>query len=258
VAKKARDPAWTLPRRRFGLRDLARIGLWGLAAAGALVMVVYAATTDAGEDRMMLALAQLHGTAQPSPRVQVARGFEQAEAHRLSEAVRVLTADRERLLARLSALERGFDDLTGSISRATAAVPPPTALEPAPVPAAPQSRVPPPVSAIPQATTSSAPAAPSENAATRTEFGIDLGTAANVEGLRALWSAAQAKHGALLEGLRPLMTMRESARPGGVELRLVAGPIANAASAARLCGTLTATGATCQPAVFDGQRLAVR
>jgi hypothetical protein len=52
--------------------------------------------------------------------------------------------------------------------------------------------------------------------------------------------------------------VRESARPGGVELRLVAGPIANAASAARLCATLAAAGATCQPATFDGQRLAMR
>ena len=52
------------------------------------------------------------------------------------------------------------------------------------------------------------------------------------------------------------MTVRESTRPGGVELRLVAGPLANASLAARLCGAFANTGAACQPAVFDGQRLA--
>jgi cell division septation protein DedD len=259
MAKNARDAAWTLPQRRFGLRDLARIGTWGMLAAGAVVVVVYAATTDAGEDRIMLALAQLRGTAQPPPRVQVARGFEQAEAHRLSETVRLLAADRERLIARISTLERNFDDLTGSISRAAPTALPPATSEPAAVPTTPLSQASPPVSATPQATASpQAPAATSDNTATRTEFGIDLGAAANVEGLRALWTAAKAKHGGLLEGLRPLMVVRESARPGGVELRLVAGPIANAASAARLCATLVAVGATCQPATFDGQRLAMR
>jgi cell division septation protein DedD len=127
------------------------------------------------------------------------------------------------------------------------------------VPAAPLSKASPPVSGPAQATAvPQTPAAATDNPATRTEFGIDLGAAANVEGLRALWNAAKAKHGGLLEGLRPLMVVRESARPGGVELRLVAGPIANAASAARLCATLAAAGATCQPATFDGQRLAMR
>src|SRR5262245_16643209 len=175
MAKNARDTAWTPPKRRFGLRDLARIGVWGLVATGAMVAVVYAATTDAGEDRIMAAIAQLRGTAQQPPRVQVARGFEQAEAHRLSETVRMLAADRERLIARISALERNFDDLTGSISRAMPPAPPPAAPEPASMPAAPQG------AASPQT-----PAPPSDSTAMRTEFGIDLGAAANIEGLRTL------------------------------------------------------------------------
>jgi hypothetical protein len=32
----------------------------------------------------------------------------------------------------------------------------------------------------------------------------------------------------------------------------------NAATAARLCMSMTAAGAICQPAVFNGQRLAIR
>jgi hypothetical protein len=51
--------------------------------------------------------------------------------------------------------------------------------------------------------------------------------------------------------------MRER-RPGGMDLHLVVGPIPNAATAARLCATITAAGALCQPSSFDGQRLALR
>src|SRR5439155_24089131 len=73
----------------------------------------------------------------------------------------------------------------------------------------------------------------------RTEFGIDLGSATTVEGLRVLWINAKARHGGLLEGLRPVMTVRDHARPGGVELRLLAGPLTNATAAARLGAALT-------------------
>ena len=92
----------------------------------------------------------------------------------------------------------------------------------------------------------------------KTEFGLDLGGASTIEGLRALWSHGPAAARPLLEGLRPVVQLRESRAPGGIELRLVAGPLPNAAAAARLCATLTAAGAPCQPAVFDGQRLAAR
>jgi hypothetical protein len=44
----------------------------------------------------------------------------------------------------------------------------------------------------------------------------------------------------------------------GIELRLVAGPLANAASAAKICATLAAGGWSCKPALFDGQKLTAR
>ena len=47
-------------------------------------------------------------------------------------------------------------------------------------------------------------------------------------------------------------------RPGSVELRLVVGPLGNAAAAARLCSVIAGTGSLCQPAMFDGQRLVLR
>ena len=69
------------------------------------------------------------------------------------------------------------------------------------------------------------------------------------------------KHAQLLNGLWPIMSVRDRAKPGTpgtVELRLVAGPLPNAAHAARLCAAFAGLGVACQPAVFDGQRLALR
>jgi len=104
------------------------------------------------------------------------------------------------------------------------------------------------------ASTSVAP----EAVAIRTDFGVDLGSASSIEGLRQLWASLKANQSSLLEGLRPIMTVRENARPGALELRLVAGPLANAGLAARLCAALSSAGRSCEPAVFDGQRLALR
>jgi hypothetical protein len=94
--------------------------------------------------------------------------------------------------------------------------------------------------------------------ATVTQFGIDIGGGQNVEILRALWGALRDAYPKHLAGLRPVVAIREGGKTGGVELRLVAGPLSNAVAAARLCGTLTAAGLLCQPALFDGQQLAAR
>ena len=92
----------------------------------------------------------------------------------------------------------------------------------------------------------------------KTEFGLDLGTAASTEALRTAWAAALRRHGALLQGMRAVVQTRERGRAGAVELRLIAGPIANASAAARICAALTAAGGICAPTVFGGQQLAVR
>jgi hypothetical protein len=98
---------------------------------------------------------------------------------------------------------------------------------------------------------------PNESAPTRTEFAVDLGGERSVDSLRSLWSSLRGSHAAL-EGLRPLVSIREGAKPGATEFRLIAGPLANAGEAARICAALQAKGATCHTAVFDGQRLATR
>jgi hypothetical protein len=89
------------------------------------------------------------------------------------------------------------------------------------------------------------------------EFGVDLGGAANLDALRELWSAAKGNHGALLEGLRPVIAVRDRTKPAGIELRLIVGPLTDKA-AAKLCASMAASGWTCKSAPFDGQRLAAR
>jgi hypothetical protein len=89
-------------------------------------------------------------------------------------------------------------------------------------------------------------------------FAIDLGTATNVNSLRAHWGSVKSAHGALLEGLQPLVSVRQSSRPGFTEFHLVAGPVGDADGAARLCAALTAVRVVCRPTTYNGQRLELR
>ncbi len=87
------------------------------------------------------------------------------------------------------------------------------------------------------------------------EFGVDVGGAVNFDGLRVLWASTRGSHGALLEGLHPVVAVRENSRTKSAELRLVVGPLANVEGAARLCASLSAGRRYCQPVAFEGQRL---
>jgi hypothetical protein len=89
-------------------------------------------------------------------------------------------------------------------------------------------------------------------------FAIDLGSATNINTLRAHWGSVKAAHGAMLAGLQPLVSVRQSTRPGFTEFHLVAGPVADADAAARLCAALTSVRVPCRPATFNGQRLDLR
>jgi hypothetical protein len=224
--------------------DLWRGALWGLAAAGALMVAVYAATTPTGHERLTVAVNQARDLVLPSA-AKSARQMDVKQNQLLAEGLRVLTADRDRLQSRVTTLERSLQDVTASVARNEKA-------QTAPVmPAAPQTGD--------EVTASiQAPAMIPQAAPAKPEFGLDLGGANTMEGLRALWTTARQRHGTLLEGLRPIVYLRERARPGVVDMRLVAGPIPNAATAARMCATLVAAGAICQPSPYDGQRLAVR
>ena len=92
----------------------------------------------------------------------------------------------------------------------------------------------------------------------RTEFGVDLGTANSVNGLRALWRGLlKSRSNAPLAALRPIIVIKESTNGLGMQLRLVAGPLNDAGAAARICAVLTENKRPCETAIFDGQRLSL-
>ncbi|MBT1513234.1 hypothetical protein KIP88_22325 [Bradyrhizobium sp. SRL28] len=93
----------------------------------------------------------------------------------------------------------------------------------------------------------------------RTEFGIDLGTANSVNGLRALWRGLlKSRSNAPLTALRPIIVIKESTNGLGMQLRLVAGPLNDAGAAAKICAVLTENKRPCETAIFDGQRLSLK
>jgi hypothetical protein len=94
-----------------------------------------------------------------------------------------------------------------------------------------------------------------EKVVERTEFGVDIGSANSVEGLRALWRGATKTHSAALAALEPIIVVRERSDGLGMRLHLVAGPLADAAAAAKICATLIEGKRACETAIFDGQRL---
>jgi hypothetical protein len=292
MARRTRD-AIDYDEEDTGTSLLSRALMWGGLAVVALGGAALSGQSETGAQRLA---ALVQGAPAPAatrpatPAAPAPRPVESDEAKRLAESVRLLAADRDRLLARLDALERNLD-VTGSTHQdnpAPAAQPPATPMN-APLPPG-WSMVPstiPPAAGIPSATfppqgtagTSGAPSHPAapaspqqadrageltandqaaESSVTKTEFGVDVGGNHTLNGLRAMWSSIKGRHGALLDGLRPLVAVREGKKPGAVELRLVAGPLANAVAAARLCASLSAAGVTCQPTIFDGQRLALR
>jgi hypothetical protein len=91
----------------------------------------------------------------------------------------------------------------------------------------------------------------------KTEFAVDLGTANSVNGLRALWRGL-AKANNELATLSPIIMVKEGNTGLGMQLRLGAGPLNDAAAAARICASLAERQRPCETTVYDGQRLATR
>ena len=90
----------------------------------------------------------------------------------------------------------------------------------------------------------------------RTEFAVDLGSASSIGGLRALWRGIL-KSNAELAALHPIIVVKESTTGLGMQLRLAAGPLQDAAAAAKICAALLESERGCETTVFDGQRLAM-
>jgi hypothetical protein len=224
--------------------------------------VVFAGRTDIGAERAQVALATLRDApreivAHPGTLLAARATGDDAETKRLTEAVRKLTADRDRLATRVATLEQNLTDLTGSISRQPApsaqtgaggpaaqrpddnkaeAFPPPAppdlastssaggdsrsiappADQPAAAPAAnaPAARSSRMATIQSYVTSSTSPAASggSESRAAATSadtppaadtppngYAVDLGTATNVNTLRAHWGSVRSAHAAMLE-----------------------------------------------------------
>jgi hypothetical protein len=101
--------------------------------------------------------------------------------------------------------------------------------------------------------------APPGLAVQRTEFGVDVGGANSIGGLRALWRGLlKSRSNAALTTLRPIIVVREGSGGLGMQLRLVAGPLDDAAAAAKICAGLIENERPCETTVFDGQRLAMK
>src|SRR5258708_21593596 len=93
----------------------------------------------------------------------------------------------------------------------------------------------------------------------RTEFGVDLGTANSLNGLRALWRGLlKSRSNAPLQALRPVIMIKESTKGLGMQLHLVAGPLNDAGAAAKICAVMTENDRSCETTVFDGQRLSFK
>src|SRR5882724_4273129 len=314
-----------------------RLGSWGAASVGAVIVALLASQSSIGWRRDQVVVADL---VRQSQQIQTLARESQNETRRLASAIDTLNSDRDRLYSRVTVLEQGLDSVTGAIARqnsapAAATAPLTAEIRPAlqsqasaPAPAAspvatvapnpekPRTALPeqaeagasspaqgtanapaatpstplmasksimaPPDSAAgkltepdpvtpprPEAVASAAPgdtpepnasqAAAAQQAVQRTEFGVDVGGANSLNGLRALWRGLlKSKSTASLATLRPIIVVKESNTGLGMQLRLVAGPLNDAAAAAKICAALIESQRTCETAVFDGQRLAMK
>ena len=341
------------PKAKRRLSGAASYLVWGSLAICAVVAVSVLIAVGIGASRGGFGVATT--TVRPAPVVvQKPQAASEFEVARLNDALRALTAERERLAERVEQLERSVGDITASINTVkerTAPVPSPAQPEAKPTtgsllqappsaPAAAASEPPanpvtppgaiaqsaPPASVqsqaplielepaarqatyrSPRATAVSArpPPAPKaiklnplqpaaitppvqplapppaaaamkgpptqvaqimppanvavlDSTASKTEFAIDLGGDMSIDGLRARWANIKGNHSVLLEGFRPLVSVREGNKPGTVELRLIAGPVPNAGDAAKVCANLQTKGVACRATEFDGQKLSLR
>ena len=250
------------PAPRFEMRALMRLALWGTSAAAALLVAALASYPNLTAPALV-ALA-----------VSIAKGPVAGadETRQLAETVRAFQAEREALLARISALEQNLEDTTGSNRVSSAAVrsaaPAAVAATPLgmettpvpilawPVPAFMAAQIlAPPINRLANLPAIEAIAEPTP-ARAKAEFGIDLGSAVNFDALRVLWNSTKAGHADHLDGLVPLVLVRENGKSRAMELRLIVGPLPDPQIAQKLCAALAAVHHACQLAPYDGQKFA--
>lgn len=254
---------------------------WGGAAALALTILAITTQTQNATERLRRVFASNEpaAIAQMPPRIAQL----ESDVQLLSGQVRALTDDRERLLGRIALLQSSIDDMTGAIKKqaattaALAAKPPmPTAPIATPTVIANPSPanttnvgIPTPIATLairpdtpstdavplPPPRAATAPPADSEvSATTPVEFGLDLGGATTVDGIRQRWTTVKASFGPLLSGMYPLAARER--RSGATGYRLVVGPLPNSMAATGLCAHFAAARTPCRAAKYDGEQIA--
>lgn len=167
MAEQTYSLNWSAGMSQLGMPRLWRLAIWGGLATLALLAAAISGYSGAGSHRQTASSGSgqvTSGQANPGPASAPPRILSETveETRRLAETVRALAADRDQALARIAALERNLDGVTGTIKRDRIAGP-----QPAPSPS-PTQNPSPAVSTVPVARPET-PLARAEPPATRPE-----------------------------------------------------------------------------------------
>src|SRR6516165_5690035 len=123
-APKASGPMAPDRKAPVTMQGLWRLMMWGATAAAALLIAVISSRGVVGSQRAAVAVATINGGSSDAVKQQPGQATVQAdnrpfdaqvETKRLSEAVRELASENDRLKARIGTVEHNVDDVTGSI-----------------------------------------------------------------------------------------------------------------------------------------------
>jgi hypothetical protein len=269
-----KQPTQAAPRkqaRTFTIAHLWRMTLWGMTAAGALLLAGLTTRSEPGLQRMAALFSEQRTSAEKIPAQPLGAP---AETRRLAEAVRSLTVQNAQLESRLSAVEQNIEDITGSVAKQIQQVKKeagnswPASASPEPITSAMIASLNP--IATPSAFGVPLPSPPQTSPAARSlgnaagpaagpmQYGIDVGSALSIEVLRARWLGIRSAHRRLFDGLTPTVVLRQIPRSNRVELHLVAGPLDSSEAAAQLCAQLIPYRLLCQPVAFDNSHIALQ
>src|SRR6266404_2257847 len=95
-----------------------RLGSWGAASVGAVIVALLTSQSSIGLRRDQVAPADL---VRQSQQIQTVARESQNETRRLASAVDTLNSDRDRLYSRVTVLEQGLDSVTGALARQNSA-----------------------------------------------------------------------------------------------------------------------------------------
>src|SRR6266566_2581593 len=95
-----------------------RLGSWGAASVGAVIVALLASQSSIGLRRDQVVAADL---VRLSQQIQSVATESLNETRRLTSAIDTLNSDRDRLYARVTVLEQGLDSVTGAIARQNSA-----------------------------------------------------------------------------------------------------------------------------------------